>query len=173
MLNNEKKHYHFQYNSKFIGGFTLIEILVGLTIIGLIFGIGYANFRDFTRRQALEAAARALTGSIRSAQEMAISGNKPDGCGQLIGYKYEINETSYSIWAYCSNAEGVTGKFSVGKDNVKLPVEVTMTSSQPSFLFKVLGEGTDITQGDVTINLEQINIGKTVTVTVTQSGEIK
>ena len=33
--------------------YTLIEILVALTIVGLIFGIGYVNFRDFARRQAL------------------------------------------------------------------------------------------------------------------------
>ena len=56
-------------------GYTLIEILVGLTIIGIIFGVGFASFREFSRRQSLAGGVKTLVGDLRLAQEQAISEN--------------------------------------------------------------------------------------------------
>ncbi|KKR39915.1 MAG: Pilin assembly protein [Candidatus Woesebacteria bacterium GW2011_GWB1_40_101] len=58
-------------------GYTLIELLVAITILGIIFGAGYISFRDFSRRQALTAAVRTVSGDVRLTQEMALSGKKP------------------------------------------------------------------------------------------------
>ena len=57
--------------------YTLIEILVGLTIVGLLFGFGFVSFRDFSRRQTLAGSAKKVQGDLRLTQESALSGKKP------------------------------------------------------------------------------------------------
>ena len=64
-------------------GFTLIEILVSMTIIGFLFSFGYASFRDFSRRQALAGVVKQVQGDLRLAQQKALSGEKPSGCTTL------------------------------------------------------------------------------------------
>jgi len=148
--------------------YTLIEILVSLTIIGLIFGVGYISFREFARRQALAGAARSLRGNLRLAQEQALAGKKPIGCTVLDGYRFStVSESVYSIMAGCSN-----GNFSIGKNSVSFPIGVTMNPVPGDILFKVLGQGTDL-GSDVEVNLVQEVTGNTIKVTITTGGEIK
>jgi prepilin-type N-terminal cleavage/methylation domain-containing protein len=148
--------------------YTLIEILVSLTIIGLIFGVGYISFREFSRRQALAGAARSLRGDLRLAQGQALAGKKPIGCTVLNGYRFStVSESVYSIMAGCSN-----GDFSIGKDSVSFPGGVTMSPVPGNILFKVLGQGTDL-GSDVEINLVQEATGNIEKVTITTGGEIK
>ena len=81
--------------AKKYAGYTLIEILVSLPIVGLIFGIGYVNFRDFSRRQALAGVARMVKGDLRLAQEQALAGKKPthafcNPSNQLDGFNFRV-----------------------------------------------------------------------------------
>ena len=155
-------------------GYTLIEILVGLTIIGLIFGFGFVNFRDFSRRQALFGAGRILTGDLRLAQQSALSGTKPSGanCNSpnlLDGYAFRVvSSTRYVIEAECSG-----GTIEVKSVEVTPDVSITAPSPNP-ILFKSIGQGTNIPEGDSSeIILSQIQTLNTVTVTVSDGGEIK
>lgn len=148
--------------------YTLIEILVSLTIISLIFGVGFISFREFARRQALAAVARSLRGDLRLAQEQALVGKKPGGCNVLGGYRFSaVSGTQYTIEAVCSN-----GNFSVGKTSVPFPSGVSMNPVPGNILFKVLGQGTDL-GSDVEVNLVQEATGNTIKVTITTGGEIK
>lgn len=148
--------------------YTLIEILVSLTIIGLIFGVGYISFREFARRQALAGVARSLRGDLRLAQEQALAGKKPVGCTVLDGYRFSpVSGTQYTIEAICSN-----GNFSIGKDSLSFPSGVSMSPVPGNILFKVLGQGTDLAS-DVEVNLVQAATGNTQRVTITTGGEIK
>lgn len=61
----------------FARGYTLIEILIALTIMSLVFGIGFSGFRDYSRRQTLESLARQVRGDISIAKERALAGTKP------------------------------------------------------------------------------------------------
>jgi prepilin-type N-terminal cleavage/methylation domain-containing protein len=153
-------------------GYTLIEILITLTIIGLIFGFGYVSFREFSQRQALTGIARSIKGDLRLAQELALAGKKPTGanCNTpniLNGYYFRRNSnTNYTIEANCSG-----GIMQV--KSVNMPADITLTSlSLNPLLFKILGEGTNIT-GSATVTLTQVSTGKTRIITVTQGGEIK
>ncbi|MCK4588532.1 type II secretion system protein [Candidatus Woesebacteria bacterium] len=148
--------------------YTLIEILVSLTIIGLVFGVGYISFREFARRQALAGTARSLRGNLRLAQGQALAGKKPVGCTVLNGYRFSaVSESVYRIMASCVN-----GDSSIGKDSVSFPDGVTMNPIPGNILFKVLGQGTDL-GSDVEINLVQEATDNTIKVTVTIGGEIK
>jgi prepilin-type N-terminal cleavage/methylation domain-containing protein len=159
-------------HSSYLAGYTLIEILITLTIIGLIFGFGYISFREFSQRQALSGLARSIKGDLRLAQESALAGKKPSGinCNSpnlLNGYYFQrVSSTNYTLGASCSAG-------TIESKSVNLPADVTMSSFSPNpIIFKVLGQGTNIS-GSTIITLTQISSGNTRTITITDGGEIK
>lgn len=155
-------------------GYTLIEILVGLSIISLLFSFGYINYRDFSRRQALTGISKQIQGNLRLAQQQALSGKKPDhafcnGVNLLSGFSFRVvNSTSYRIEANCSGGDVLI------RDGL-LPSGVTITTPSPNpVIFKVLGNGTNIPAGQssiITINQNTTDIDSTITITA--GGEIK
>lgn len=156
-------------------GYTLIEILVGLTIIGLLFSFGFVSFRDFSRRQALKGVSSSLQGDLRLAQSYAIAGQKPDSvlCDSpdtLSGYYLRIVSSSeYRIEANCSGGTVIIKTHD-------LPDGVIISTPNPNpILFKILGQGTNIlsNQDPVIITLTQSGTNTTTTVTITGGGEIK
>lgn len=60
-------------------GFTLIEILVVFSVIGLLTGIGFAGFVSYSRKQALDQASYDVKMGIDQAKQMAVSRVKPTG----------------------------------------------------------------------------------------------
>lgn len=153
--------------------FTLVEILIGLTIVGLIFSFGFANFRDFSRRQALLGEKRKVTGDLRLAQEQALSGNKPANisCASpdtLNGYNFYVPDvSSYIIQANCSAG-------TVDTKTVELSDGITISVPTPNpIIFKSLGLGTNIPAGGITLTLTQSETGATQTIDITETGEIK
>lgn len=162
---------NLEARSKFkIQAYTLIEILVALTIVGLLFGVGYVSFRDFSRRSAISGAAKKIQGDLRLAQGMALAGQKPSDCiANLDGYRFKvINSTEYKIEAICGNVTSVT------KD-VEISSDLSLTiSPAPPILFKVLGSGTDIGDGNVsTLTLTQAGTSNKIDIVITSGGEIK
>lgn len=157
-------------------GYTLIEILVGLTIIGLLFAIGYVNFRDFSRRQAVIGAGKILQGDIRLAQQQALSGQKPDDpkCNDpntLDGYFFDvISGSEYKIYASCTG-----GNVGTPTKDVIIPFNITISKPVPDpILFKVLGSGTNIPAGGfATIKLTQTNTTNIYQLTIGAGGEIQ
>ncbi|HET7098806.1 MAG TPA: prepilin-type N-terminal cleavage/methylation domain-containing protein [Patescibacteria group bacterium] len=164
-----------------IKGYTLIEILVGLTIIGVLFSLGYATFRDFSRREALSGTSKKIQGDLRLVQSMALSGQKPqfDNSGfptslcappkLLDGYSFQVySTTEYKIEAKCG-ASTVTVK------DVVFPSSILISSPSPNpIIFKVLGSGTNIPAGQETvINITQAGTNNVATITITAGGEIK
>ncbi len=150
-------------------GYTLIEILVALTIIGLLFSFGYVSFRDFSRRQAIVDAAKAIQADLRLAQQNAISGQKPGGCTTTLdSYNFNVRSASrYTIEANCSATPPVV------KD-VNLPSGITISTPSPNPLtFKILGQGTNVGAADWTLTLTQAGTANTATATVTSGGEIR
>lgn len=155
-----------------LSGYTLIEILVGITIIGLLFSLGYSNYRDYARRQALSGAARRLKADLRLAQEQALAGKKPDDsfCNSpevLNGYDFSIGAaSSYRIQANCSGGLVEIKEVDISSSNISL------SSTHDSFTFKVLGQGTNL-DSDATITLTQTGTDDTLDVTVNTNGEIE
>jgi prepilin-type N-terminal cleavage/methylation domain-containing protein len=70
----------------FMRGFTLIEMLVVVTITGLTVGGGIAAYNRFNDRQKVLQAAKTVVNQLRLVQKQADAGEKPDGCGVLDGY---------------------------------------------------------------------------------------
>ena len=146
-------------------GFTLIEILISLTIIGLLFGFGFANFRDYSQRQQLLSVARNIQGELRLIQGKASAGEKPIGCDTLSSYSFLINAASYQIAAVCGS-----GNMIIKTEDLPSGITLTATGDNP-VLFKILGQG--IAGEGVVISLTQTGTSNVTAVTVTKGGEIK
>lgn len=154
-------------------GYTLIELLVAVSIIGLVFSSGFVSFREFSRRQEIASLARSLEGELRSIQQKALSGEKPDDIfcnppNTLSGYTFDLTSgTSYSISAVCTG----------GLVEIKtkdMPEGLTIETTLDPITFKVLGSGTDIPAGDQSrITITQTATGSFQEVIVTSGGEIK
>jgi len=145
-------------------GFTLIELLIVVTIIGILFGIGIAQYMNFNRSQILEQAAQELKNNLRLAQTKAVNGEKPDGCSVLDGYRVSFSSNTYMIQAICR--ESPTG----AAKTFSLPSAVKFSSLPSPILFKVLAQGTDLND-DLTITLTAF--GRNKTIKVTKQGKIE
>lgn len=153
-------------------GFTIIEVLVALSITGLIFSAGYVSFRDFSRRQVITGAVRSIRGDLRLTQEYSLIGKKPDdikctGANILDSYGFFVSAADqYIIRAYCSG--GV-----VDVKTVDLANDLEISSPFPNpILFKALGAGTNLT-AEVTITILQLSTQNSSQLSITPGGEIK
>lgn len=91
-----------------LSGFTYIELLISMLIMLLLFGVGFANYRDFQRRQQVESGARMVLADLRLAQESALSGRKVCPAGEvLLNYTFKlvnpmVDKDTYHIQEVCS-----------------------------------------------------------------------
>src|SRR5258706_3417069 len=165
-------------NPKNQKGYTLIEILVAVTIIGLLFGVGYANFRGFSQRQVVLDAANSLQGDLRLTQELALSGQKPDdiNCASanlLDGYSFRIlSSSTYEIRANCTG-----GVVLEPTKTVTLVTGADIASPFPSpnpIFFKVLGSGTNIPEGtNAVIKIQQTVTTNKSPITISSGGQFQ
>jgi len=97
-------------------GFTLLEVLVAITIIALLSGISLVGYNRFQERQQLVSAKEQLRSDLRLTQQKALSGEKPAGwcaaTGQtLAGWRLVFtSSTIYEIRGICSSGATVTDK---------------------------------------------------------------
>lgn len=155
-------------------GYTLIEILVVMTITGILFTVGYAQFREFSRRQLLTSARRQVEGDLRFAQELAQGNRKPESCDNndpLLGYTvtFDTSSETYTISPDCTNATS-------DDDRVRqMPNGTQIQSASPTTVqFKPLGQGTDLSPSGMTITLTlTANTSYSTTLNVSPGGEVQ
>ena len=146
--------------------YTLIEILIGLTLVTIVFTIGLAGYRDFSRRQVLSGASKKVISDLRLAQQKASIGQKPDLCTTLNGYgvDFNLNSSTYTVFADCSNND-IT--------ETTTTLDGVASSTDFTIIFKTLGHGTNLAATQL-INLYYLgDISKTVSITVGLGGGIK
>ena len=156
-------------------GYTLVEILVVISIVGLLFGVGFVSYREFSRRQALAGAARQFGGDLRLAQELALAGKKPAVCGAnaLDGYQFVVTPpNSYRVRAVCNLTTAIE-KTVVVSSGVSISGLVPDLTPSNTILFKTLSGGTNIPAGTTVITLTQDVTADTRRITVTAGGEIR
>lgn len=148
---------------KFCSGFSLIELLVTITIITLVFSIGLTQYNRFNRRQILIKAKDQLISDLRLTQSKALSGEKPSDCGvdPLSGHKLEfISNSDYQITAVCDSDVVVRSGLSLA--------EGVEQSGDDEVFFKVLSQGVEVT-AQITLS----GFGETQIVDISDVGEIK
>ena len=145
-------------------GFSLIELLVSITLLSILAGVGVAGYRLSVRKQTMDAAYSQVTGLLRQAQANAQSGKKINCATTLAGWQVRFNATSVVLEESCASTYSVS--------IFELPLGVTLTTlpSPNPTLFRVLNRGTNV-PSLTDIGLTGFNLTRTITVTAT--GEIR
>lgn len=160
-------------------GFSLIELLVSISVVAILSGIGLAAFSTFSRRQIVASATRQLLSDLRLAQSKADSNEKTVDCEDadpdedlLLGYKVEVNSTDkqYQISPVCTSTPPPAPIKTVSFSPV---ITVGIVSNPLTITFRTMRQGVEsvgFANSKVAISLSAY--GVTRTVTVSQSGEI-
>lgn len=163
-------------------GYTLVEILIGMTILSFLFIGGYTAYREFVRRQILTTAAEELKVNLNSARQKALGAERPDPeeCfTNFLGYMVVFDAISYTISPDCDAPNGDPGLLSPFVKIVNLPAVVSIslpvsnTASPNKILFKALGGGTDAVGAGAIVTLSHTQSGNYKAITVTPAGVIK
>lgn len=150
--------------------FTIVEVLVVISILGLIMGVGTVNLRQFQRKQDVISAKRMLLEDVRTAQSDAGSGRKPQNCDETLeGFRFQvdtISPLSYRILAQCTD-ENVVVK------TVSLPeISIDRMPTPNPVLFYPLHQGTNIV-GSTSFTISSTSASNTETLYISSSGEIR
>lgn len=143
----------------FSHGFTLIEIMVGVSVILLLSGLFMAGYNRFNDRQKVQQAAATLIRNLQAVRTKAAFGTKPAGCDTLVGYTVTFTAANYEASALCQTpvVSPVT--------TYNLPADVTFSPVPGDITFYALNRGA---LGAQTISLT--GFGTTATVSVFTSG---
>ena len=149
------------------GGFTLIEIIIVCSVIGILSVLGIAAYNNYNQLQVLQTAANEVATTLNLAKSRALSQQKLGPCAlttrELSGYGVTISTPgTYRLNVFCS---GVVGPQILSSKS--LPRDISFTSS-PSFFFEVLKGGVQ-TSGQVVLT----GYGRTKTVIVDSVGGIR
>lgn len=158
-------------------GYTLVELIIVVSIMAILFTVGYANYRGYQKRQYLETAVRQVIADLRLAQEYALSGRKPvnppgNACetSTLEGYRFErLDFSSYQILAKCGSGYVVVK----GPEDLPQGIEMPNWGGESFVFFRVLGKGVGTTS-DIVIRLQWPTGGVNPReITITPGGNIR
>ena len=159
--------------------FTLVELLVAISIIVLLTGIVILNFRSGGDQLALERAANQVAQDIKKAMEMALGGKEKDGSFPQGGYGIYFSAPSNSYVLFADNnpngsydpGEGIK-TISLQEKNITIynispssPLSITFLPPVPEVKFSVSASSVTITLRD--------NQGRTKTIFINQVGLVE
>lgn len=121
-------------------GFTLIEVLIAITVSSLLLGFALPTFRDFQSNQEVVQANENFKADLRYAQSQALAGVKPCGTAVLRGWFIEfLSNNSYAVRARCGDPPSANV---VLVKSVTLPDGVVFASPlPPQILFLPVNQG--------------------------------
>ena len=152
-------------------GFSLIELMVTITIMVLVLGGGIAGYMTFNDKQTVLEATNQLKTYLHKAQSQAKSGKIISCATPLIGYRVTVdtgsspNEVSIEERCYNGTESGVAGQATTHP----LPSGVTV-SNNVDVIFKVLHGGVIGADGGLDIVVSGSN--RNYTFTLKKGGEI-
>lgn len=148
-------------------GFTIIELLITISVMALLFGIGAAKYISFNQGQIIKQAAQKLRSDLRVAASRAITGEKDNCTGVFDGYLVNINSSNYTIKSQCSIVPGPGNTYGTTTTTVSVS-PLVLSPAATTIFFKALGQGVNAA-ASITLS----GFSKTETVTVNLSGEIQ
>ena len=166
-----KEYIYKIYKSNLETGFTLIELIIVISIMAILTVAGIISFVDYGRSQSVSAVALSMESILQLSRSRALS-QLIDSCKKngitLDGYEFKIKKIkdiySYEINEGCSN--GDTNIL----ETIYLPPEIKITSPSElpaTFFFPVFSGG--VNPGGITI----CGYNKVKTIYIYEFGKIK
>jgi prepilin-type N-terminal cleavage/methylation domain-containing protein len=155
-------------------GFTLIELMIAISIIAILGALGIVGFSNFNKAQVLQTSAKEVIAMLNLAKSRAQSQIKPLAfCsgGSLSGYKVIIsNLKKYSLYLSCST--GVDSL--ITEQDKSLPTGLNFSEdSSLSFFFPVRSGGIQASGLSPWQIIILDNDGKTKTITINPGGNVQ
>lgn len=147
-------------------GFTLIEILVAITILLILSSIGVSNFTTYNDTQSLRQTSLTLKNRLRQIQGKALAGEKPAGCTGLQGWRMTFTTSTYTTEVACTS-----GAVTSSRTTETVPVGLIFSPVPSTITFSVVTGATNLTSVQ-SLNLAQAGSGKQYTIGVGPRGEI-
>lgn len=159
----------FRKFSRVNSGFTLVELLIATSIMGILFSLGMAQYMKFNRQQVLDQAVLELKTNLHHAQNMALAGKKECTEGAFDGILVKaIDDERYQISSSCNKGAQTT---EIGEYKVPQGIRRTGGLEDPGILFKPLTGGTNLSDDEtITLTFRSEMTGE---VKVTPSGKIE
>ncbi len=88
-------------------GFTLVELMMVIFIIGFISTIGIASYTTFNARKVTESETKKVVEYLELSQSKTESGDRPSGCGTYAGY-YTTSLTGSTLSVTPSGCSAIT-----------------------------------------------------------------
>lgn len=151
-------------------GFTLIELIVSVTIMILLVGSGIAAFITFNDKQQLQGSTKLLQTYLRAAQTKARVGDRPEDCDRLLGYQVSIPQQSNTLTlaAICGETGNETEVVIQTAELANVEEVEAEGGDNLEVLFRVLHGGTD----DVGAITVYSTAGASETFRISAGGEI-
>ncbi|MEK7592272.1 MAG: type II secretion system protein [Patescibacteria group bacterium] len=125
-------------------GFTLLEIIIAISLLMLLTGGVIAGYSTFNDTQKIKQTALTFKSYLRSAQTKATSGVKPAVCTTLDGYIVRVDVSSYTVDAMCDGSIVTDADTSY---SVALTSQTIVSSPvTASFVFRVLTRAVSLAQ---------------------------
>jgi len=126
-------------------GYTLIEILIVVSIIVLFTGLSLAYYRGFDEQRKLDAETKQLIDILNLAEKKSVAADlSPLGlnpsCSDFRGYWVSLTGTSYSLKLNCAGVDTLIQTYTLGSGMTLLVSDATVTD----ILFKPLYSGTNL-----------------------------
>lgn len=115
-------------------GFTLIELIVSIAIMGLVMGGGIAGYRSFNERQQLLTTGKEVLVALRKAQTDAVAGVKSSNCQTrtLVSNTFSYASGAYSIVEYCQQG-GTIFPYTTRTETIAPGIEILIDRGQVTF----------------------------------------
>ena len=156
-------------------GFSLIELLVVISIIGVVFTAGIVSFVSYGRKQAVNSATLDVVTNLNIAKSQARNQVKPSECNNNIfqGYQVYIDDSNtYVLSAMCGGSSYATKTYKISPDSAK-KITFSPPSLAKTFLFRPLSgvvafNTTSGNQSTIVVS----GYGQTRTITIYDNGNI-
>ncbi len=120
-------------------GYTLIELIVAISIIGILAGIAFLGLRGVNGRENTRNVGLEIKGALRNAQEQALVSKLNSAGLPAAYYGVVINSNSYQFVRIEKVADGQPGSFAnptiLNTNNYPVGVSVTTTPSVKFIVF--------------------------------------
>lgn len=144
-------------------GYTMIELLIILSVSGLLILLGTSSYRKAQERQTMKADQESILELLQKAQKQAVIGQK-DCSGSLLGIEISFSAGSQNITktAICQSGSG--------SPEVKR-MEITSASSSLTFRYRPLDGSTNIEPPGTSLNLTT-PLGVVSTLNISTTGSL-